>query len=245
MSTLIRIAGADGRGPSASLWSNLVDWVKGTLATQVGAAYFTDHVPYNAGDITAAAGTTVSAQAVRFGVVRHTIATTADGVSGFQLNNYVDLNATGFKECCFEADVNAINDNATIQAFVGFTDEALLGFFGNDNTPDGSAIGLLWNGDETVDLIAISAADAITVLKHELATGVERTAGPHSFGIRIRKETPTSYSVFGSVNGVVTRVGVASTVIPGEPMLPTVALTDDNTAAVTFDNDWVAFLERA
>lgn len=246
MSTLIRVGAATGRGPSPTLWSNLVDWVKGTLAPGVGTSYFTDHTPYNAGDRTLSgdSGSAAAVQTDRFGVVEYTASQAADAVSGYQLNNYVDLDATAFKDVCFESRLNPVADNATIQAFVGFTDEALDGFFGSDNTPDGSAIGVRLNTDETVDLIAISSSDTITLLKHELATGVERDAGPHKLGIRIKKETSTSYSVYGSVNGVTTRVTVASTSIPGAAMLPTVAYTDDNTAAPAVDEDWCGFIEK-
>jgi hypothetical protein len=247
MSTLIRVGGdPTSRGPSATLWSNLVDWVRGTLAPGIGTSYFTDHAPYNAGDRTLSgdSGAAAAVQAERFGVVEYTASQAADAVSGYQLNHYVDLDAAAFKDVCIESTVKPVADNATIQAFVGFTDEALDGFFGSDNTPDGSAIGVRLNTDETVDLIAIASVDTITVIKHELATGVERTAGPHKLGIRVKKETSTSYSVYGSVNGVTTRVTVQSTVIPGAPMLPTVAYTDDNTAAPAFDEDWCGFVEK-
>lgn len=246
MSTPIRFQASGQRGPSATLWGNLVDWVKGTLAPGIGTSYFTDHAPYNAGDRTLSgdSGSAAAVQTDRFGVVEFTASQAADAVSGYQLNTYVDLDATAFKECVIESTVNPVADNATIQAFVGFTDEALDGFFGSDNTPDGSAIGVRLNTDETVDLIAIASDDTISVLYAEVATAVTRDGGPHKLGCRVKRETSTSYSVYGSVNGVTKRVTVASTSIPGAAMLPTVAYTDDNNAAAAFDEDWCGFAER-
>lgn len=245
MSTLIRFETTDERGPSGKLWGNLVDWVKGVQKGNGASTYFNDFTPYNAGDITISGDTggAVAIQAEPLGVVEITATQAADAVSGFQLNEYVDFDAAGFREAVIETCIESVADAAANEAFVGWTDEALDGFYGTDNTPDGSALGLRWNTDETVDLVSISAADAITVLYHEVATGVERTDGRAKLGIRVRKETATRYTVIASVNGVTVRV--STTTIPGEPMLPTVAGTNDNGAAPAYDCDWIAHYNNA
>lgn len=241
--TLVRFSSVSDRGPSGKLWNGLVDWVRGTLAVANGVFLGTDFFPYNSGDITLSgdSGSAASVSSVPYGVVSFTASQAADAVSGYQWNCYVDL--TSINQVCMEVEVTNVDDNDSTQTFVGFTDEALDGMWGSDNTPDGSAIGLLWNGDETIDLVAIASDDTITTLAAEIAT-VARTAGSTKLGIRIKQETTTNYTVWGSVNGVTTRVYTTSTVVPQAAMKPTVAHTNDNEAAPTFTGDWGFVLDN-
>ena len=242
---MIRVDVTGGRGPSGALWTNLVDWVTGTLAVEGGSGGVQDFAPYPLAaaddDITLSgdSGSAIALQAEPNGVVELTASQAADAVSGFQVNAYVDFDATGFKEACFEVDVESVADAAANEMFIGWTDEALDGFYGTDNTPDGSALGLRWNTDETVDLVSIASDDTVTVLKAEVATGIVRDGGHHQFGVRCRKETATQFTVIGSVNGVTKKV--VTTTIPGAAMFPTCAMTNDNGAAPSFDCDWYAF----
>jgi hypothetical protein len=249
MATLIRFETTDERGPSGKLWGNLVDWVKGTLKVDGGVSYVQDFDPaplaITHADTTMSAdsGAAAALQAEPMGVVEYTASQAADAVSGFQVNSYVDFDATGFREAVIEVCVESVADNAANEMFVGWSDEALDGFYGTDNTPDGSSLGLRWNTDETVDLVSIASNDTVTVLKAEVATGIERTDGRAKLGVRIRKETATRYSVIASVNGVTTKV--STTTIPGAAMFPTVAMTNDNGATPAFDIDWIATLNVA
>jgi hypothetical protein len=241
--TLVRFSGVSDRGPSGKLWNGLVDWTQGTLAVAGGVVLGTDFFPYNAGDITLSgdSGSAVTLSAVPYGVINVTATQAADAVSGWQWNCYVDL--TSINEVVIEVEVTNVDDDATTETFVGFTDEALDGFWGADNTPDGSAIGLRWNADETIDLIAIGSTDTITELAAAIAT-VERTAGSTKLGVRIKRETTTNYTVWGSVNGATTKVNTTSTIVPQVAMLPTVAHTNDNESAPNFTSDWGFVLDN-
>lgn len=240
--TLLRFSGVSDRGPSGKLWQGLVDWTKGTLAVSNGVVDVDDFWPYNAGNFTLSgdSGSAATVTAVPFGVLSITATQAADAVSGYQRNSYVDL--TSIREVCIETSLDPTDDNDTTQTFVGFTDEALDGFFGSDNTPDGSAIGVRWNGDETFDLIAIDASDVITVLADAFAT-VARTAGNCLIGCRIKRTSATNYQVIGSVNGATVKVNTTSSVVPQVAMLPSVIHTNDNEAAPLFTNDWVAVID--
>jgi len=245
--TLIRFEGSDDRGPSGTLWNSLVDWVTGTLAVQSGVTDTDDFWPYGgallgsavqSGGITLStdAGSAAAVQAVPFGEVNFTATIAADAVAGYYRNSYVDFSDA--RQVCREVYLESIADATDPQTFIGWADTIPISLFGADGVVDGSALGLLWNADETVDLIAVASDDTLTVLYHEVATGILRTDGKHKFGVRVKKETATQYSVFASVNGVVKVARTA--LVPGAPMFPIVAQYIDGTTAPSFDVDWDA-----
>lgn len=247
---LIRFDNAAGRGPSGQLWIGAVDWAKGVNTLDLGSGYLEDHTPFK-GDAVGRTSTgdgAVLQSDSRHGVVNYDEAQGADEVVGFQIEQYVDLDATDFKLFCMETRIKSNDDNDTTETFVGLSDVTIGSFWGADNTPDGSSIGVLWDGDETFDLVSIASNDTITTLKAAFAT-VARTVGFVKIGLRIENLDGTNYRVTGTVTSgsgtsAKTETGAATTsTIPGAAMKPVVLHTNDNEAAPDFEEDWTAYVD--
>lgn len=250
--SLLRFPNAAGRGPTGALWSGIADWAKGINALDQGSGRVDDFTPYLGDDV----GITIDGDAGAVqtdephGVVLYTEGTTgADECAGFLVNQYVDLDRTGFKLFCMEARLKSNDDNDTTQTFVGLSDVTIGSFFGTDNTPDGSSIGIRWNGDETLDLVSISSTDVITVLKDSFAT-VPRTDGFVKIGVKIENLDGTNYLVTATITNdeqddAATVVATATTsTIPGEVMRPYVIHTNDNEADPAMEVDWYAVYDK-
>jgi len=256
---LLRFDGDDVRGPSAQLWNGVVDWVRGSLATALGQRDFEDFAPFlgftelSASDGAAAnAGTqvtsntaspTVVLQTDRFGIINLTEAAGANETLGLAREIYYDLQNSPVT--IIEARLEQLADADSPQMFVGFSDQAnpddvfAAGVINSGNNED--AIGLLWNADETIDIVAVDDG-TLTVLKNDIGVTVLRTDGAVRLGLKIEKITSATYRMTPCVNGVVAlsgRVNVAATLLPEVPMRPVVATTVAATTAPSFDLDYI------
>jgi len=242
--SLIRFDTNSDRGPSGALWGRLVDWVRGTLAVQGGALDGTDYFPYNAGDLTLSADTGFAATplAVPFGVVSFTADAGTYPGAGYVRNCYIDL--TDIREVCTEARFHrTLGATGTESSFLGFSDQLAAAVYDASGGLDGGSgedtLGLLWNNDGTVDLVSVVDSAAMVVLYNDVATGVTGGVGVfHEFGVRIRKDTATKYTIFASVDGIVRKVHVASTAIPQNAMRPVLVTTISATDAPVMGVDW-------
>lgn len=249
--SLIRFHNAEGRGPSGELWAGVVDWTKGINTLDAGSGYLEDYTPFKGDDVgtTSTGDGAVLQSDARHGVVNYDEAQGADEVVGFQVEQYVDLDADDFKLFCMEARVKSNDDNDTTETFIGLSDVTIGSFWGSDNTPDGSSIGVLWDGDETFDLVSIASNDTITTLKAAFAT-VARTVGFVKIGVKIENLDGTNYRVTGTVSSgsgtsATTQKGAATTsTIPGAAMKPVVLHTNDNEAAPDMEVDWYAYVDK-
>ncbi len=257
--SLIRFDGTE-RGPTAQLWAGIVDWVRGSLATSLGQRDFEDFAPFLgpvlSGAVGREAGTQIASLAgsadvslndARFGSISVAEAAGTDEAVGLARDIEYDIQASDFTVIEVRVDVNS--DANTPQLFVGFCAEAdpddvfASGVIASGGSED--VIGILWNGDETFDIVACDAGNSglLTVIKNDIAApAVARTEGFIKIGLRIEKVTGTLFRVVPSINGVIARSGitkVASTVLPEGKMRPTVALTCAASTAPDFDLDYI------
>lgn len=247
--TLIRFDNAAGRGLSGRLWGGLAEWLKGGSVLDQFSGGVEDFAPY-LGD---AVGMTIDGTAAvqtdePHGVVKFSETQGADECAGFYVDENVDLD-DDFVEFCLEARLKSNDDDSTTQTFVGLSDVTIGSFFGSDNTPDGSSLGVRWNGDETLDLVSIASDDTITVIDDAFAT-VERTVGFVKIGLHVTNLDGTNYRVVGTVasgSGTSAKVqigqGTTST-IPTAVMKPIIIHTNDNQSAVDMEVDWRAYLNK-
>jgi hypothetical protein len=248
------------RGPSAALWQGVVDWVRGSLATTLGQRDFEDFAPFlgcaevSAGaDPTANGGTqvtslagdpTVTLQTDRFGVINLTEAAAADESVGLAREIFYDIQ--GSPLTVIEARIDNHADANDPQVFVGFSnktdpDEVFASGALNEAS-NAELIGLLWNVDETIDIVAIDDGGTVAVLKDDIGISVERTDGMVKLGLRIEKVTSTTYRLTPCVNGAIARSGavnVLATLLPEDPMRPVAVTTVDDTTAPNLDVDWI------
>lgn len=247
MSSPLRFEGNNDRGPTAELWAGVADWVNLPMGAADAAIIFEDFHPFLGTDVGIAIGADTGAALADngepYGVLDSTADIAADAVAGYLINAWVDLDASTFTKAGMEAKFNLVDDNASTQAFIGFTDEAIDGFFGTDNTPDGSSFGLRWNGDETVDLVSIASDDTITVVIDSIAT-VERTVGEVKMGFTIEAQGGGNYLCRAVIartvsdTYTVTRKEATTSTVPGAAMKPAVIHTNDNEAAPNAEIDW-------
>lgn len=248
--SLNRYEGSGTRGPTAELWAGIADWPHGVNSIDLGSGRIDDHTPFLGDDVgrTSTGDGAVLQTDEPHGVVNYDEAQGTDEVTGFQYEQVVDLDRTGFKAFAIESRVKSNDDNATTETFVGLTDVAIGSFWGADNTPDGSSIGVLWDGDETFDIVSVASDDTLTVLKAAFAT-VARTEGFVKIGFKIENLDGTNYRCTGTVTSgsgstAVTKRGVVtSSTIPGAAMKPAVLHTNDNEAAPDFEEDWTAYVD--
>lgn len=253
--SLVRFDGDDVRGPTAQLWHGVVDWVRGSLATALGQRDFEDYAPYRGVDVeggdaeinscTQVSGTSGIAAAFqedRFGVVNIAASAGADAAAGLARRVFYDIEATPVTVVEARIDQNA--DANSPQAFVGLSDVANPDdVFGSGViAASGNSIGLRWNVDETIDIVAV-VGGTLTVLKDDIGLDLVRTDGFGKLGLRIEKVTTSLYRLVPSVNGVIARSGivnVANTAVPeGEGLRPVIATTVDTTTAVSLDVDYI------
>jgi hypothetical protein len=239
--TLIRFEGSSDRGPSGTLWNSLVDWVRGTLAVPGGCLDAEDFFPYNSASVVLSGdgGSAATVSAVQFGVVSFAASAGTYAVAGYARPEYIDL--TSIRQVCREVRFSRTAGATGAEiSFIGFSDQAPEAVFHSDGTLDGGSaedqLGLRWNDDLTVDLVSVVNGTA-TILSTALATAVSNT-GFHKFGLRIVKLTSTKYSIYSSVDGVVTVVHVASTAISQVAMRPVAVTTISATDAPVIVVDW-------
>lgn len=253
--SLLRFEGTSDRGPSGKLWNSLVDWQTGSAKIAFGCEDCDDFFPYTGPDATAdgkAGGFLLSADtgsaaataAVPYGVVAFAATAGTFAVAGYAKDEYVDL--TSIKEVVTEARVSrTAGATGSETTFVGFSDQAPEAVFHSDGTLDGGTseetLGLRWNNDLTVDLVSVVAGTA-TVLDAAVATAVSNT-GFHKFGLRVKRVDATHYSLFASVDGVVTQTNVANTAITQDAMRPVAVTTISATDAPTLLVDWHCTLD--
>jgi hypothetical protein len=259
---LIRFDGDDIRGPSADLWHGVVDWIRGSLAASLGQRDFEDFAPFlgwselqnngttdgtatNGGtQITSNTATpTAALQTDRFGIINITEAAASNEAVGLAREIWYDLQASPVT--VIEARVEQIADADSPIAFVGFSDAANPDEVFTAGVLDGGSnedtIGLRWNADETIDIVAVDNG-TLTVLKDDIGVTVLRTDGPARLGLRIEKVTSSTYRTTPCVNGVIARSGavnVAATLLPENPMRPVVAETVSATTAPQIEVDWI------
>lgn len=243
---LLRFDSTSDRGPSAQIWAGVVDWVRGSLATALGQRDFEDFAPFNA-DSTDVAGSAGVAGALdttqRFGVLSVTANAGTDARAAAAREIWYTLQDSPI--LVFETRIDQNADADDPQVFAGFFDGADF----DDVFADGAiadsgnqdAIGLLWNADETIDIVAVDDG-TLTVIKDNIGVTVERTDGYVKLGLRIERPTTTTVRLVPCVNGVIARSGitvVASTVVPENPMRPGVATTVAATTAPDVDVDFI------
>lgn len=238
---LIRFDSSDDRSPSASLWQGLVDWIRGSLATALGHRDFDDYVPYSAGPLVNATGCTMAqVTTTTDGEVNSTIAAGSNAQTGFARTSYFDLQ--GSPVTVFEQRVKSVADANSPQTFVGLhsaTDADDVFNAGAIKTT-GDGIGLLWNADETIDIVAIDGG-TVTVCKNDIGVSLDRGLGYAKLGLRIEKVNSAVYRLTPCVNGSIARAGcvnVAATVLPEGKMRPVVAQTVSATTDPSVSVDW-------
>jgi hypothetical protein len=258
--SLIRFENGNERGPSAALWQGLVDWVRGSLAATLGQRDYEDFTPFlgfaevsntdgavgaNGGmQVTAADDAPVVAlQTDRFGVVNFSTAAGADETVALARELWYDLQSSPL--VVIETRVEQIADADEPQLFVGFFDGAdpddvfAAGVIASTGGQD--AIGLLWNINETIDIVAVDNG-TLTVLKDDIGVTLLRSDGPANLGLRIERMNSTTYRLTPCVNGAIARAGavtVAATLLPENPMRPVVADTVDATTDPEMEVDWI------
>lgn len=243
--SLVRFDSTSDRGPSAQLWAGIVDWVRGSLATALGQRDFADFAPDDGlNDVdgsSGAAGAIDTAQ--RFGVFAVTASAGSNAQTGIARPIWYTLQDSPVLVIESRVDQNADADSP--QLFVGFSDQANFddvfasGVVNSGNNED--ALGLLWNADETIDIVAVDDG-TLTVLKDNIGVTLERTDGFARLGLRAEKITSSTYRLVPSVNGSIARAGivnVAATSLPENPMRPGVAQTVDTTTPPDFDVDYI------
>lgn len=251
---LIRFDSDDERGPSASLWHGLVDFVRGSLATALGQRDFEDFAPFKGADV-AEAPTTLNTDTVvsgttgvaathetdRFGRVKITATAGTNAQVGLARRVHYDLQASPLTIVEGRIEQNA-DANSPI-AFVGLSSQANPDdvFAAGVVNANGDAIGLRWNADETIDIVAVDAG-TLTVLKDDIGVTVERTSGAVLLGLRIEKVTSTTFRLIPCVNGAIARSGAvnkAATLLPEGAMRPVAATTVAATTAPSMDVDYL------
>jgi hypothetical protein len=205
----------------------------------------TDPLPTGGTQITSSTGSpTVSLNSERFGVINITEAAGTDETVGLAREIVYDLQDADI--VCFECRVEQLADADDPRVFMGFHDCAAPDdVWGDDVLASGSnedAIGLRWNEDETIDIVAIDDG-TLTVLKDDIGVTVERTDGITRFGFRVEKMTATQYRITPFVNGAVAidgRINVASTSLPENKMRPVISSSVEANTAPSIDIDWIA-----
>jgi len=248
---LIRFDGSSVRGPSAQLWTGIVDWVRGSLASALGQSDFEDFAPHNP-DTSDVDGTTGVAATIvtteRFGVLN--LAATAGTNAQVGLARQLHYTVGDSPAMAVEARVRQNADANSPQAFVGLSDVAnaddvyAAGAIAAGSNQD--TLGLRWNADETIDIVAV-VDGTLSVLRDDIGVTVERTSGFAKLGLRVEKVTSTQFRLVPSVNGAIARAGitvVASTALPANPMRPVVATTVAATTAPSLDADYVFTAEK-
>lgn len=230
-----------------------MDWIRGSLATPLGDHDWDDYQPFNAGadgatygvqTVSCTSGTPVVAlQTDAGGVINLTHAAGANEAIGVVRNIYYDLQTRPVT--CIGARFEQNADADSPIAFVGLTDQAgsavlTAGVVYSASNQD--TIGLLWNADETIDIV--SCVDGtLAVLKNDIGISVERDSGPVRFELRIEVITPTLTRLTPVINGVTQRQGavsvVTATYIPANPVKPCVATTVAETTPPSIDIDWI------
>jgi len=258
--SLIRFDGDSVRGPSPSIWAGIIDWVRGSLATAIGTSDFEDFAPFLGASETSTTtdplptgGTQITSLAAtptvsiltteRGGVIRVTEGAAADECVGVAREIYYTLGDSPILAVGARIDQNA--DANDPQAFVGFSDVAnpddvfASGVIAASSNQD--TIGLRWNVDETIDIVAVDDG-TLTVLKDDIGVTLERTDGFARLELRVEKVTTAVYRLVPAVNGIVARSGIVNvlaTLLPENPMRPVVASTVDDTTAPSLDLDWI------
>ena len=256
--SLIRFDSTTDRGPTAQLWAGLVDWVSGSLATNLGQRDFEDFAPFLGPVITSdgrEAGTHVTAtdtnpttthETDRFGVIGATTAAGADECVAIARDIFYDIGARDLT--VIEARIQAVSDADEVISCVGFTDQSTpslvfaAGVINSAGTED--FIGIVWNDDETFDIVSV-AAGTLTVHKNDIGNpDIDRSDGFAKVGLRIEKVTSTTHRLVPSINGVIARAGIVnvlSTLLPasGVAMRPVVALTVDATTTTDVEADYI------
>lgn len=258
--SLIRFDSTSLRGPSAQLWAGIVDWVSGSLASELGQRDFHDFTPFLgpilSGAVGQESGTQVSSLAgsadvskntTRFGGVSFAEAAGTDESIGVAREVWYDLQAVDLT--VYEARVDVNPDANTPQTFFGFCAEANPDdVFASGVIASGGSeavIGILWNNDETFDIVACDDANSglLTVLKNDIgAPATARTDGFVKIGLRIEKVTATTYRLVPSINGKIIRSGITNvlaTLLPEAAMRPIVACTVAATTAPDIDIDYI------
>ncbi len=256
--SLIRFDSTTDRGPTAQLWAGLVDWVSGSLATNLGQRDFEDFAPFLGPVITSdgrEAGTHITAldtnptsahEGDRFGVVSVTCSAGTDEAVGLARDIFYDIGARDLT--VIEARVNIVADANEVISCVGFTDQAdpddvfALGVINSAGTED--FIGIVWNDDETFDIVGVDAG-TLTVFKNDIGNvAIDRSDGFAKIGLRIEKVTSTTHRLVPSINGTIVRSGIVnvlSSLLPlaGVDMRPVVANHVDTATQPDFDLDYI------
>jgi len=239
---LLKFDGTATRGPSASLCAGTVDWPKGSAQAQVSQADFDDHVPYHAALYTTDPGTSeVTLETTRFGVIDVFEAAGSNETAGVQrLNSYI-LSAVPLT--IFGARVKQVADADSPQMFIGLFDGAVTAVFSAGALAVSSnqdMLGLRWNADETIDIVA-NVDGTLTVLKDDIGVTVERTSGFNEMGLRVENHGGESYRLTPVINGQ-RRNGVTvddSAIPESVAMKFTLSSTVAATTNVNFEVDWI------
>jgi hypothetical protein len=233
--------------------------VAGSNASYLGQRDFEDFAPFlgwsevtdgttggwGGTQITAFDGAPVVAlQTDRYGIINLSTAAGTNEVVALARHIYYDLQTADI--VVVEARMEAVADTDSPISFVGLTDQALPDDVFQAGVLDGGSnedtIGLRWNADETIDIVAVDDG-TLTVLKDDIGVTLLRTDGLAKLGLRIEKTTATQYRLTPYVNGVVAasgRVNAASTLLPENPMRPVVAMHIGSTTDTEFELDWIA-----
>lgn len=251
---LIRFDGSSIRGPSASLFHGLVDWVRGSLAAALGNGDWDDFSPHNAGNETIA-GTTGAAASLnndRDGVVGE-VNLTADAGANAEAaairNVVTQLNK--ITVCAFE--VRAVrNDSADTQfTAIGLTDQTGANVLASNALAVGGGqdfVGIEWVDDGDMSIVAVVNGTR-TVLKADFATVAMGSAtGYTEVGMRIEKVTSATYRLTPCVNGVIIRSGAVSVDTASLPttvaLRPVVVIGTSANTAPSLDRDWTLFIDK-
>lgn len=252
---LIRFDSDTARGPSEQCFLGLVDWAKGSVATDAGVQDFDDYDPFNAGNHTldGTSGFACAVVAERDGVVgaaKYTATAGSNAEVASTRNVYTELDKIRIAARGVRVKENTKDDGVVF--VVGLTDQASTAILASNAPATGGTqnfVGLYRKVDGSIDLIVIKAGTLTTLASAVKAAGLETTAAYHRIEFRIELTTPTQYRITPVYDGVAIRnkaVNVLASALPVSALLTPCFAVGHVDNAVTPDTrvDWTCFIDK-
>lgn len=252
---LIRFDSDTARGPSEQCFLGLVDWAKGSVATDAGVQDFDDYAPFNAGNHTldGTSGFACAVVAERDGVVgaaKYTATAGSNAEAASTRNVYTELDNIKIAARGVRVKENTKDDGVVY--FMGLTDQAATNILASNTIKNGGSenqLGLLRKVDGSIDLVVVKAGVLTTLASAVKAAGLETTAAYHRVEFRIELTTPTQYRITPVIDGAAVRskaVNVLATALPVSSLLTPCFAVGHVDNAVTPDTrvDWTCFIDK-
>ena len=245
MSALIRFNTQTQRLPGVALMKGIADWMSGSMRLNGGNIDFDDYAPYNSAVIEQDPSEVTIDSAEQFGVIKVFEGNAANEVATIQRTIYHTPEDSNL--LVIGGRIKVVSDADSPQLFVGFSDTAVNAVFSSSALAVSSnqdMLGLFWNANETVDIVA-NVDGTLTTLVDDIGASIERTDGFIQFGLRVEKISATEYRLVPVINNrTYTSIKVANTAIPyNVAMKPTFSLNVDDTTDVDYRADWTVSAE--